>query len=205
MTDDNPAVRQLRTLLVDIDLGAGPHLDPKRIMRAGLRRRRWRLMTVSAGSAVVLCGLVLGGSLLRQGSSQPVAPPGVSESSSPAPSVSPSFSSGLASPDSSGEPAKGCGPDPDASVTFTINPDGPFPADCAIVGKDQRLRVVNATNAFNQPGAAITLDFAGLPPRTVRVGEATTYNMPFGSYLAPGQHQLQVSGYGDSVVIIWLK
>jgi|BarGraIncu00222A_1022003.scaffolds.fasta_scaffold51950_2 hypothetical protein len=154
-------------------------------MITGLRRRRWR--HAAAGGAVVsACYLVISGCVLHGTSARPVAPPATSEST--------------------GEPAKGCSADPDPVVTVTINPDGPMPTDsCAIVGKNQRLRVVNATNAFNQPGATITLTFADLPPRTLHTGQATTYDVPFGTYLAPGQHWLHVSSYGDSIIVIWLR
>ena len=110
----------------------------------------------------------------------------------------------LAPPDTTAFPAKGCGPDSAPTVTVTINPDTPIPF-CAIVHDSQRLRVVNATNAFNQPGKTITIDFAGLPERVLSRGQSTTYEQPFGSYLAPGEHFLRVSNYPGSGIVIWLK
>ncbi len=76
---------------------------------------------------------------------------------------------------------------------------------CAIVGKTQRLRVVNNTDGFHQTGFTITLQFAGLPSRTLQPGQATTYARPFGDYLAPGQHWLQGTDSSGGLVIIWLK
>jgi hypothetical protein len=110
----------------------------------------------------------------------------------------------LAPPDTTAFPAKGCGPDTAPMVTVTINPDNPQPP-CAIVHASQRLRVLNATNAFNQPGKTITIDFAGLPERALARGQSTTYDQPFGSYLAPGEHVLRVSYYPGSGIVIWLK
>lgn len=124
-------------------------------------------------------------------------------------SVSPSTRStttgGLVPPDStSTETAHGCTPDKTVVVTFTIDPDGMRPG-CAIVGGTQRLRVVNATNGFHQHGFTVTVHFAGLPPRTLKIGQSTTYDMPFGTYLARGQHYMQVSNFGNSNFVIWLK
>ena len=207
MSEDTRAARELRTLLGDADVGSVPRLDPQAIMRAGTRRRRWRQSAMGAGAAIVLGAAVVAGSVLHKASPRHVAPPAASATSSPDVSASPSIPHALASPDGTGEPAKGCDRDPDPVVTFTINPDGPMPSiGCAIVGKTQRLRIVNATNAFNQPGRTITLLFAGLPPRTLRVGESTTYEMPFGNYLAPGQHWLHEALYGNQIIVdIWLQ
>jgi hypothetical protein len=119
--------------------------------------------------------------------------------------ASPALSSdGLAPVDSTLQPARPCFPEPAAVVTITINPDTPQP-DCVIVTKTQRLQVVNATNAFDQPGTVITVSFAGLPVRTLRIGESTSYDTPFGKYLAPGQHYMQSSKYPGSNIVIWLK
>ncbi len=127
------------------------------------------------------------------------------------PAVSPSSSTpstttgGLAPPDSTAtETARGCSPYKAPIVTLTIDPDGMRP-DCAIVGATQRLRLVNATNSYHQHGVTVTVHFAGLPPRTLKIGQATTYDTPFGTYLAPGQHYLQVSNFGSSNFPIWLK
>ncbi len=114
------------------------------------------------------------------------------------------FSDGLAPVDGTLQPARPCYPAPAPVVTITINPDTPQP-DCVFVTKTQRLRVVNATNAFDQTGTVVTISFAGLPPRTLGLGDSTSYDMPFGNYLAPGQHYMQSSEYPGSNIVIWLQ
>jgi hypothetical protein len=124
---------------------------------------------------------------------------------SPSSSSAPTSTGGLVAPDTTAtETARGCSPYKAPIVTFTIDPDGMRP-DCAIVGGTQRLRLVNATNAYHQHGVTVTVNFAGLPPRTLKIGQATTYDKLFATYLAPGQHYVQVSNFGDSNFPIWLK
>jgi hypothetical protein len=124
---------------------------------------------------------------------------------SPSSSTAPTTTRGLVPPDTTAtETARGCSPYKAPIVTLTIDPDGMRP-DCAIVGSTQRLRLVNATNAYHQRGVTVTVNFAGLPPRTLKIGQATTYDMPFGTYLAPGQHYVQVSNFGSSNFPVWLK
>jgi photosystem II stability/assembly factor-like uncharacterized protein len=139
---------------------------------------------------------------------QPVAfaqtPQAAAAPSTAATALGGSSPGGIAPVDSTLQPARPCYPESAPVVTITINPDTPEP-DCVIVTNTQRLRVVNATNAFDQPGTAITINFAGLPPRTLERGEFTTYQMPFGTYLAPGQHYMQSSKYPGSNIVIWLK
>jgi hypothetical protein len=134
-----------------------------------------------------------------------VAEPRTSDTRAVSPSSSTGSTStgGLVPPDStSTETAHGCSPDKTPVITFTIDPDGMLPG-CAIVSGTQRLRLVNATNAFHQHGATVTVHFAGLPPRALKIGQSTTYDMPFGTYLAPGQHYGQVSD--GNVFLVWLK
>lgn len=111
---------------------------------------------------------------------------------------------GLASPDTTLAPARGCRQETTSTVTVTINPDTPMP-DCVIVSASQRLRVVNATNAFGQRGSAITARFADLGPRVIDRGQSATFGQPFGDYLAHGQHFLWVSYYPGADIVIWLK
>jgi hypothetical protein len=75
-----------------------------------------------------------------------------------------------------------------------VNPDTPAPR-CLTVRSSQRLRVVNTSNHFGQPGRTVTVTFANFPPRTLRVGDATTFDRPFGEYLAPGVHFAHISLY----------
>jgi hypothetical protein len=113
-------------------------------------------------------------------------------------------SSLLASPDTTLFPAHGCGVDNSPIITVTVNPDGPVP-NCAIVTGTQRLRVVNATNAFSQPGMPITVTFGRLQARVLQRGQSTIYSSAFGDYLAPGEHYLDTSNSPGSGIVIWLK
>lgn len=110
----------------------------------------------------------------------------------------------LTPPDTTFFPARPCEPTTALIVTVTINPDVPVP-DCAIVSASERLRVVNNTNGFHQPGATITVSFADLAPRVIRRGGSATFDTPFGEYLALGEHYLKVSYYPGTNVVIWLK
>jgi hypothetical protein len=89
-------------------------------------------------------------------------------------------------------------------VVITANPDTPAPR-CAIVTGGQHLKVVNASNQFGQSGKTITVSFAGFSPRQVAVGAATTFDQSFGSYLAPGVHDLHINLYSGSATAIWLR
>lgn len=110
----------------------------------------------------------------------------------------------LASPDTTYLPARPCGREPTSVVTVTINPDTPVP-DCVIVSAAQRLRVVNNTNGFHQRGSVISARFADLGSRAIGLGQSTMFNQPFGDYLAPGEHYLQVSAYPGTNIVVWLK
>lgn len=88
-------------------------------------------------------------------------------------------------------------------VVITANPDTPSPR-CVVVNGSQHLKVVNASDQSGQPGKTITVIFASFPPRQVAVGAATTFDRNFGSYLAPGVHDLHVSLYSGSAAI-WLR
>jgi hypothetical protein len=81
-----------------------------------------------------------------------------------------------------------------ATRTALINPDVPQPR-CLKVYPDQRLRLVNHTNAFGQRGRTISVRLARFHARLAR-GEATVFREPFGRYLAPGDHVVWVSQYG---------
>jgi hypothetical protein len=112
---------------------------------------------------------------------------------------------GLAQADSQ-TPASGVctRPSTDPLVTITVNPDTPVPR-CATVSKDQGLKVVNASDNFNQDGTTVTVRFANLPPRVLKIGASTTFRRHFGGYLAAGVHILHVSLYGEGGAAIWLR
>lgn len=75
-----------------------------------------------------------------------------------------------------------------------VNPDTSTPR-CLTVRAAQRLRVVNRSDHFGQHGRTVTVTFADFPPRTLRVGDATIFDRPFGEYLAPGVHFVHISLY----------
>jgi len=68
----------------------------------------------------------------------------------------------------------------------------------------QHLKVVNASNQFGQTGRTISVSFASFPPRRVAIGATTTFDQNFGSYLAPGVHDLHITLYSGSAEI-WLR
>ena len=84
------------------------------------------------------------------------------------------------------EPAAGiCASFWGGGVTVTINPDMPDPR-CAKVRADQKLTVVNQTDS--------TLEISiGKFSTSIESGAQSIIETPFGEYLAPGVHQLQVS------------
>jgi hypothetical protein len=107
-------------------------------------------------------------------------------------------------PPDSPTPASGvCPRAAGAQVVITANPDTPAPR-CVIVTSSQHLKVINASRQLGQPGRTITVSFARFPPRQVAVGASTTFDQSFGSYLAPGVHDLHVSLYSGSAEI-WLR
>jgi hypothetical protein len=98
-------------------------------------------------------------------------------------------------------PAAGvCGRSSGTLVEVLLVADVPSPR-CAKVTADQQLRVVNATNTFGQPGRTLTVVFGSFPPRQLAVGQATLFAADFGTYLAPGVHDLRASPYTAE---IWL-
>jgi hypothetical protein len=70
-------------------------------------------------------------------------------------------------------------------IVVTLNPDIPDPR-CTKVRSDQKLTVINHTQ--NTLQISIGRFTASLEP-----GKESIIDTPFGEYLAPGVHQLQVS------------
>lgn len=102
-------------------------------------------------------------------------------------------------------PAAGaCGRTAGSVVTVYVDPDVPEPR-CTEVRPDQRLRVVNASNRFDQRGKTITVRWAPFASRTLPVGSISSYARPFGSYLARGVHGLRLSLYAGGGAEIWLR
>jgi len=98
--------------------------------------------------------------------------------------VSTGATSGLATP-SAQEPAAGiCGGFDGLVVEFRIEPGIPDPR-CAVVKPDQQLKITNATDG--------PLDIMiGTYSAHLEPGGEYMIDAPFGDYLAPGVHHLQV-------------
>jgi hypothetical protein len=87
-------------------------------------------------------------------------------------------------------------------VIITMNPDTPSPR-CVVVTGGQHLKVVNPSNQFGAAGRTITVSFARFPPRQVAIGATTTFDQTFGSYLAPGVHEVHITPAYSAE--IWLR
>jgi hypothetical protein len=84
------------------------------------------------------------------------------------------------------QPAAGiCASFDSTAITVTINIDIPDPR-CSRVNPYQTLTVIN--NTQNPLQVTLGRFIADIEP-----GEKTIFDTPFGEYLAPGVHQLQVS------------
>ncbi len=83
-----------------------------------------------------------------------------------------------------------------------VNPDAAAPR-CQFVRPGQRLRVVNTSDRFGQPGTPVTVTFAEFAPRVLQIGESTTFARRFGNYLATGVHSVRISPYSGAD--IWLR
>lgn len=116
--------------------------------------------------------------------------------SAPPQSAPPPTRPAALAPAASKYPAAGiCLPPQGRLAVIRVNPDTTDPR-CAEVTATQRLRVVNLSNRFGQPGQAITIRFANFPRRVLAVGNGATYDRQFGDYLARGDHFLHLSLYG---------
>lgn len=108
-------------------------------------------------------------------------------------------------PADGGRPAAGiCASPHQRVVTVVVNPDTPAPR-CTYVRADQVLRVVNHTDAFNQPARLVTVKFADRPQVTLTVGEAVLYSETFGAYLAPGAHDIHLSVFSGGGAQVYLR
>jgi hypothetical protein len=77
---------------------------------------------------------------------------------------------------------------------------------CVVVRPDQRLRVVNSSALHGSPPKTITVGWANYAPRVLKAGQATTYDRPFGEYLAVGVHDLRLPPlYAGSFGAVWLR
>lgn len=89
-------------------------------------------------------------------------------------------------------------------VTVVAYPGAPRPR-CLTVTANQRLQVVNRSNADGQPGKPMTVTFAGFAPRVIPVGGSTLFDQALGEYIAQGVHVLKISVYPGGGAEVWLK
>jgi hypothetical protein len=104
------------------------------------------------------------------------------------------------------QPAAGICPasGPGSLVTVYVAPDTPEPR-CVGVRANQHLMIVNRTNASGHPARTITITWPPYAPRRLIGNESTVFTRSFGSYLAPGVHQIGISLYKGGGAEIWLK
>lgn len=100
-------------------------------------------------------------------------------------------------PPDSDLPAAGiCGTATGTYATVTINRDTPSPR-CQHISPNQSLRIINHTD---HPADIRLADHAlTLPPQTEGM-----IDQPFGDYLAPGVHILEISTYPGGGAALWL-
>ncbi|MFI5099803.1 MAG: hypothetical protein ACHQE5_04720 [Actinomycetes bacterium] len=202
---------------------------PDRLDRVHHRARRTRRTRAVAASlaAVVVIGGAAAVIARSADTASPVVPgthpPVISSAPStgvptnpptttPTPATSPTSrptttptTSALVPADSRTPSAGGCLTTPGLVVTVYANPDVPTPR-CVLVRPDQRLRVVNSSALHGSPPKTITVGWANYPPRVLKAGQSTTYDKPFGAYLAVGVHNLRLPPlYAGSFGAVWLR
>ncbi|MGV1049330.1 MAG: hypothetical protein ACOYD4_12510, partial [Solirubrobacterales bacterium] len=104
-------------------------------------------------------------------------------------------------PGSPGRPAAGvCSRASTPLVTVVLHPDVPSPR-CVEVTSRQRLRLVNRTGAGGREAAVATIRFAGFVA-TIEPRHAAILDQPFGEYLRPGTHAVEVGGAAGPVSVL---
>lgn len=147
-------------------------------------------------SIFALCAFILTACRPSESSSQsPLASPSASSTTLPEKLNPPSQTPNLATPISQ-EPAAGiCGGFEGDLVVITIYPDIPDPR-CAIIKPNQMLKVVNSRQETLQVSIANMTT-------TIDPGSEYLFSVPFGQYLAPGVHLIEVKPCCGAS--LWLK
>lgn len=127
----------------------------------------------------------------------------VSAGAAEAPTTSPSAP--VLAPADRARPSSGfCGTMPGPVALVEVDPGAPAPR-CLVVRPDQRLEVVNSTDREGNRGGPLTVRFANWPRRVVPLHAGSTFDRPFGQYLAPGVHEVRLSPYQGGPAEIWLR
>lgn len=101
-------------------------------------------------------------------------------------------------------PAAGvCGRSSKPLVTIELFPDVPSPR-CVEVSGAERLRLVNRSGAYGQQASVISVRFAGFAAK-IQPNHAVIFAEPFGNYLRPGTHSVEVSGAPGPVSLRLLR
>jgi hypothetical protein len=104
-------------------------------------------------------------------------------------------------PGGSGRPAAGvCSRTSTPLVTVVLHADVPAPR-CVEVTPSQRLQLINRTGAGGLPPTTATVRFAGFRA-TIEPNHAAVLDQPFGTYLRPGSHAVEVSGAAGPVSLL---
>jgi hypothetical protein len=160
------------------------------------RNAKTKMNFIKTLSIFALCAFILTACRPSESSSQsPSASPSAGSTTFPEKVTPPSQTANLATPVSQ-EPAVGiCSEFEGGLAVITVYPDISYPR-CAIIKPDQMLKVVNSRQETLR--ASIANMTAGIDPD----GEHL-FNMPFGQYLAPGVHLVQVKPCCGAS--LWLK
>lgn len=110
--------------------------------------------------------------------------------------------SSLVPADGFGPAAGVCNPTPGHVVTVAVGPDGVSMPRCAHVHPDQILTVRNDSSTMGQRGFSITVAWPPFSPRTLAPGQETTFDRPFGTYLAVGHHPLPLGDRSGGELIL---
>jgi hypothetical protein len=207
----------VRRMLTDLAGRADHDVRTDRLELVHHRARRTARRKVVAASAIAVV-LVTGGAVLLGSARDTAAPrpsvpagsttptPTPTANQTPTPNTSPTSRGTLAPPDTTVPAFASCPSVTGSVVTLVADPDVPSPR-CMTVTASQRLRVQNRTSAHGSTPVVVTVEVAGFAPRTLQPGASTTFDRPFGDYLAPGEHVVHLRPLygGDGGGVVWLR
>jgi hypothetical protein len=104
-------------------------------------------------------------------------------------------------PGTPGHPASPvCGHSAGSIVNVALEPDVPQPR-CVQVSANQELRLVNRTGDFGAQPSVASVRFAGFRAR-IEPNHAVIFAEPFGDYLMPGTHAVEVINAPGNVGVL---